>query len=251
MLDRRQFLLSLALMGVAGMRSGAQSVKHWNVGHRGGAKLAPENTLEAFSKAVALGCDAFELDIHLTTDQDLVVIHDDTLDRTSHRPGVVRQMTLSELQAADPSIPSLRQALRVARGHCRVLVEIKHPQGGRHEGIEPVLLEQLEQEKMLDQVVVICFEKESLRRLRSQVLTGYLYGSAVDAAQIQEELGVGFLCPHYGLATPQMIAQAHSLGMRVNAWTVNEEADMRNLIGAGCDAITSDRPDLLNRVLGR
>ena len=252
MLDRRQFLLGLALMGLAWSEPRIGPVKHWLVAHRGGAKLAPENTMAAFSKAIELRADAIELDIHLTADQDLVVIHDDTLQRTSHKEGVVRQLTLAQLKEADPSIPSLREVLRLARGNCKLLVEIKHPYGGpRHSGIENVLLQQLREEKMVDQVVVISFDKESMRQLRSKVLTGFLYGGSVDAEKIQQELGVDFLCPHFGQATPAMIEQAHSLGMRVNAWTVDEEKDMRALLAAGCDAITTDRPDLLKNVLGR
>jgi glycerophosphoryl diester phosphodiesterase len=251
-LDRRQFLLGLALTALAWSEPRKGPVKHWLVAHRGGAQLAPENTLAAFKQAIELGSDAYELDIHLTADKDLVVIHDDTLDRTSHKEGVVRQLTLAQLKQADPSLPSLREALQMARGHCKVLVEIKHPGGGpRHEGIEGVLLRQLGEEKMLDQVVVISFDKESLRQLRGKVTTGFLYGGSVDIAAIQQELGVSFVCPHFRLATPALIEQAHDLGMRVNAWTVNEEVDMRRLLEAGCDALTTDRPDRLKLLLGR
>jgi len=224
-------------------------VKTWNIAHRGGAQLAPENTLEAFQKAVSLGCDGFELDIHQTADKDLVVIHDDTLQRTSGKPGVVRELSLARLKQIDPSIPSLRQALNLARGRCRVLVEIKHPAGGRHSRIEELLLQQLTQESMLDQVLVISFDRESLRRLRGQVSTGFLYAEPQDAGAIQNELGVDFLCPHYKLATPAMIEEAHQHQLRVNVWTVNQEPDMRALIQAGCDSITTDRPDLLKTLL--
>ena len=140
----------------------------------------------------------------------------------------------------------------MARGHCQLLVEIKHPSSGpRHQGIENVLLQQLQEEHMLDQVVVISFDKESLRQLRSKVVTGYLYGGSVDAEKVHSWLGVDFLCPHFSQASPAMIEQAHGLGMRVNAWTVDGEKDMRALVAAGCDAITTDRPDLLKNVLGR
>jgi len=228
-------------------------VKPWNVAHRGGAKLNPENTLAAFNKAIGLGCDAFELDIHFSSDRDLVVIHDDTLDRTSHKPGVVHEMTLGQLQAADPSIPSLRQTLQAARGHCRVLVEIKHPgHGPRYNGIEKVLIQQLAEEKMLDQVVVISFERLSLKLLREHqpaLQTGLLVGGATDMEAAQQELGINWIAPHYGLVNQTYLEQAHALGLRVNTWTVNEEAVMRQLVEAGCDSITTDRPDLLKQVL--
>lgn len=253
MFSRRQILIAAALSPLAWAAQRRPSVKPWNVAHRGGAKLNPENTMAAFDKAIELGCDAFELDIHFSSDRDLVVIHDDTLDRTSHKPGVVHEMTLAQLQAADPSIPSLRQVLRAARNHCKVLVEIKHPgHGPRYEGIEEVLLAQLSEERMLDQVVVISFERLSMRLLREQsssLQTGLLVGGATDVAAAHRELGINWIAPHYGVVDQAYVDQAHALGLRVNTWTVNEEAVMRQLVKAGCDSITSDRPDLLKQVL--
>jgi glycerophosphoryl diester phosphodiesterase len=254
MFTRRQILLAAALTPVLATAQERPNVqKPWNIAHRGGAKLNPENTMAAFQKAIDLGCDGFELDIHFSRDTDLVVIHDDTLDRTSHRPGVVHDMTLAELQAADASIPSLRETLRAARGHCKVLVEIKHPaKGPRYDGLEAVLLKQLGEEKMLDQVVVISFERQSLKILReldAQLQTGLLVGGVTDVAAAQKEVGCNWIAPHHGVVDRDYVEKAHALGLRVNTWTVNEEADMRRLLAAGCDSITSDRPDLLKRVL--
>jgi len=227
-------------------------MKPWVVAHRGGAKLAPENTLKAFSGAIALGADAFELDIHLSRDQQLVVIHDDTLQRTSKKDGVVREMTLAQLKQADPTIPSLAEALRLARGKCRVIVEIKHPHGSRHQDIENVLLKTLEQEKMLDQVVVISFDRQSLKTLRkmnASLETGYLFGAPTPLENLKKDLGITFVGPHFRLASAQFIAEAHALGLRVNAWTVDDPLDMRRLLQDCCDCITTDRPDRLLKLL--
>ena len=253
MLSRRRFLTSLALLslsiGTAQAKPEAPPQAPWAVAHRGGAKLAPENTLKAFNNAVRLGSNAFELDIHLTSDGDLVVIHDHTLNRTSHKDGVVGEMTLADIKKADPSIPSLREALRAAKGHCRVLVEIKAGPKGRYIGLEKVLLQQLKQEKMLDQVVVISFNQDALKELRNKVTTGLLYAWPLDPAQVKKDLGVQYLCPQAKLATPKLIQEAHSLGMRVNAWTVNDKAEMATLLKSGIDAITTDLPDQLKQVM--
>jgi glycerophosphoryl diester phosphodiesterase len=253
MFSRRQFLCSLALLsltfGIAHAKPEAPPQPQWVVAHRGGSKLAPENTLKAFNNAVRLGSNAFELDIHLTKDGDLVVIHDHTLTRTSHKEGVVGEMTLAEIKKADSSIPSLREALRAAKGRCHVLVEIKAGPKGRYIGLEKVLLEQLSQEKMLSQVVVISFNQDSLKELRSKVTTGLLYAWPLDPAQVKKDLGVQYLCPQAKLVTPKLVQDAHSLGLKVNAWTVNDKAEMLTLLQAGIDAITTDLPDQLKQVL--
>ncbi len=247
MLSRRQFLLTLALANLAGRTAQTQTSHPWIVAHRGGS---PENTLAAFSKAISLGCDAIELDIHLTADQHLVVIHDQTLKRTTQQSGNVGEMTLAQIRRVAPSVPSLLETLQLAKNRCRLLVEIKHPGNGhRYEGIEKVLLQQLQQEAMLEQVVVVSFDSQSLHILKSKVKTGLLFGDSIHPAEKKADLGLHFLCPHYRLATPDFIQEAHDLDLRVNAWTVNLESEMRTLIEAGCDAITSDRPDLLKAVL--
>lgn len=250
-LNRRQFLLGLACMSLA-QSARSRTMKPWVVAHRGGAKLAPENTLRAFEGAIALGADAFELDIHLTRDRQLVVIHDDTLKRTSKKEGIVRQMSLAQLKETDSSIPSLVEALRLARGKCRVIVEIKHPHGSRHEGIEEILLKTLEQEKMLNQVVVISFDRQSLKTLRQlspTLETGYLFGSPTPLQALKKDLGITFVGPHYRLANAEFIAEAHVLDLKVNAWTVDEPDDMRRLLQDCCDCITTDRPDRLLQLL--
>lgn len=253
MLLRRQFLAAAVLLPWMARLTRGGTVKPWNVAHRGGAQLNPENTMAAFNKAIELGCQAFELDIHFSADRDLVVIHDDSLERCSHCPGIVHEMTMAQLRAADPHLPSLRQALRAARNHCKVLVEIKHPSHApRYSGIEAVLLNQLEEEQMLDQVVVISFERKSLKILRElnpQVQTGLLVGGATDLAVDLRELGINWIAPHFSQIKPEYVLQAHRLGLRVNTWTVNQESDMRSCIQAGCDSITSDRPDLLKELL--
>ncbi len=253
MLTRRQILMAAALTPWLVTAQERPAMKPWNIAHRGGAKLNPENTMAAFEKAIQLGCDGFELDIHFSLDHDLVVIHDDTLDRTSHTPGVVHEMTMTQLKAADPSIPSLREALRAARGHCQVLVEIKHPaKGPRYNGLEAVLLKQLAEEKMLDQVVVISFERQSLKLLREQdpsIQTGLLVGGQTDVPAAQKELGCNWIAPHHGVVDRDYVDKAHALGLRVNTWTVNDEVSMRRMLEAGCDSITSDRPDLLKQIL--
>lgn len=234
-------LLTLITLGPA-------AADPWVVAHRGGAKLAPENTVAAFEKAIALGADAIELDIHLSSDGEIVVIHDDTLDRTFGQSGVVRQMTAAQLRAA--GVPMLRDVLKLSG--VKWIVEIKHPHGGRNEGIEEKLVQMLDGD--LDRYVVITFDQQSLRRLHQlqpDLATGFLYSTPHDAEEVKRDLGVRYLGPNFRLVNRAFIDAAHDAGLKVNPWTVNEEKDLRAMLDLGCDAITTDRPDRLLQMLGR
>ena len=219
----------------------------WVVAHRGGAALGPENTLETFEKAVVLGVDAIELDIHQSRDGHLMVIHDNTLNRTYQRDGRVDQMNLSQLQAV--GVPTLEQAIEQVAGRCRLVVEIKHPKGERHRGIERRLVKLLKSKGLLETSIVISFDQITLRRLHQlepKLHTGLLFALPIPSVEkAKKELGIRYLGPHYLLASEKLLAEAHRLGLKVNPWTVNEVLVMRTLRDLGCDAITTDHPDKL------
>jgi glycerophosphoryl diester phosphodiesterase len=239
--------LCLAWLTTCAMVWGPALAQPTVVAHRGGARLAPENTMQAFHNALALGADAIELDLHLCADGELVVIHDDTLNRTFQRPGQVTQMTADELAAV--GVPRLNEVLKLPK--VQFYLEIKHPHGARHEGIEAKLVQALEQHQCLERSVVISFDEESLRRLRQlnpRLSTGYLFGHSVPPAQWQS-LGVTHLGPHFRLVDKEFVDNAHLSGLKVNVWTVNEEADLRAMLKTGCDAITTDVPDKLLQLL--
>lgn len=222
------------------------------VAHRGGPVEGPENRLSTFEQAAALGVGAIELDIHQSKDHQLVVIHDITLKRTFGVEGRVDEMSLSELQAL--GVPALQEVFDQVGDRCRLVVEIKHPPQGYHQGIEARLVELLKQNRRLGDTIVISFHQDSLERLHElepQLETGLLYGGDLpEVYQLAQRLGVTYLSPHYGLVTDDYIELAHQSGFRVNAWTVNDPVAMKRLIKLGCDAITTDDPRQLARILG-
>lgn len=243
--------MKLSLLMLALIQVGGVGADPWAVAHRGGARLRPENTLPAFSHALALGADAMELDIHPSADGHLMVIHDETLKRTFGREGVVSQMTREELQAA--GVPTLQEVLDLSQGKAKLLIEIKHPHGSRYQGVEEALVQELTGRTLQD-YLVISFDAHSLKRLHQlepRLATGILSGQSIDPAQAREELGVTFLAPHFSQVNREWLQRTHDLGLKVNVWTVNEKADLKRMIELGCDAITSDRPDLLLELMGR
>lgn len=243
--------------------------------HRGGALLWPENSLLAFRNAIALGVDFLELDVHLSKDGELVVIHDPTLERTTTGTGAVRDRTLAELRTlrlkdkdgkvTDEALPTLEEVIELAApSPLRLLVEIKVAGGGtRYPEIEEKVLAILDRHRVTSRAIVMAFEKETVRRvrqLRPEVLAGALYsprrlermGSTVER-EIEEirKLGVGFVGLHQALVSPEVVAQARQAGLLLGVWTVNEAPAMASFVSLGVDVLITDRPDLAKELLRR
>lgn len=258
----------------------AQTPKDWpappvNIAHRGGRYLAPENTIVGFQEGlVRAGVDVLEFDVHLTADGHLVVIHDDTVDRTTGGSGRVRDMTLEEIQRLDAgyyfpdedskthpyrgqgvTIPTLQEVYR-AFPETPVNIEIKEDQPG----IEQKLWKEIEATGAEDRTLVVSGKMSVIDRFREvsgkQVTTGASVremGSFI----LWSHLFPGSLLhpPYKALQVPKevvtsgFVQAAHRSGLRVDPWTVNTEAGMRRVLGYGVDGIMTDHPDVLNRVL--
>jgi glycerophosphoryl diester phosphodiesterase len=220
--------------------------------HRGGAALAPENTLVAFTNSVALGSDGIELDVRASRDGRVVVLHDETLDRTTTLRGPVSALTADEL--ADAHVPELSQVLRACRD-VRVIVEIKvnEPEFGRR------VVEELRTADAIDRACVGGFRRAVIRAVRDAepALATSAAGEEVRLAlyrswvrwpvsrppysgyQIPERRGATRICSR------QFVDDAHRWGLGVQVWTVNDSAVARRLLGWGVDALITDRPDLM------
>ena len=240
--------------------------------HRGGALLWPENSLLAFRNALGLGADFLETDIHLTADGEVVVMHDPTLDRTSTGRGAIKDARFAELEgvrlkAADGSVtdervPTLAGLLDVLAGSrtARLLLEIKVGPGRQpYAGIEEKSLALVKARGLLDRVVIMAFEDATLVRVRATepsarrlllVGLGRATGrSARDIVGWVTALGAPELGIDHTVLTPDVMTAARAAGLRVSAWTVNEEADIRRVIGLGVDVVISDRPDLAKKLV--
>ena len=243
--------------------------------HRGGAGLWPENSLLAFRSAIALGVDFLEFDLHLTGDGEVIVLHDPTLERTTTGKGAVRDRQLAELApvrlrtrdgavTAEP-VPTFAALLDLAKpASVGLLPEIKvDAKRQRYPGIEEKVLGLLRARGLLERATVQAFQPETIRRLREldpKLRTMLLVGRGdverdrarpAEAVRRARELGATDLGMNHRLIDADVIAAARAAGIRLSAWTVNEEADLRRLIDLGADVVMSDRPDVARRLLPR
>jgi glycerophosphoryl diester phosphodiesterase len=243
--------------------------------HRGGALLWPENSLLAFRNALALGADLLEIDVHLTADGEVVVIHDPTLERTTTGRGAVREQRLADLaslrlRARDGTVtgervPSLGEVLDLlAPSRAELLLEVKVDDGKRrYAGIEEKLLAALRQRGLAGRTFVMAFEAPTIARIRQLdpdirtvllVARGQLERSRTTADEVVRWAGdvkATALGIDHRAVDAQVVAAARRAGLMLATWTVNAEADIRHVIGLGVDIVISDRPDLALRLGGR
>jgi glycerophosphoryl diester phosphodiesterase len=241
--------------------------------HRGGALLWAENSLLAFRNALALGADFLELDVHLTRDGEVVVIHDATLERTTTGTGPVRERTLAELGAVrlkdragaaiEEGIPTLDQVVALAAaGKRQILLEIKTDERRRrYPEIEEKVFAVLDRHRFTPFTVVMAFEGATWRRLRElrpDARVAALYSARMlPAARVTAELealrraGVGFVGLDQALVGADVARQARLAGLTLGVWTVNERETIARFIDQGVGVVITDRPDLAKELLGR
>ena len=234
------------------------------VGHRGAMGHAPENTMAAFRKGVELGARMLELDVMLTRDGRLVVIHDDTIDRTTDGRGAVAELTADEICCHDAGrwygaafagerVPLLGEVLDWARGRAHPVIELKWGSAWQP-GIEAVLVADLRAHDAVGEVLVISSDHHAVRQVKAlapAVATAIMYGGRpVDPVAMARAAGADAVRPGHWLVTAEDIALLHAAGLAVIPWTVNDEASMRRMVGLGVDGFSSNYPDLLARILG-
>ena len=228
------------------------------IGHRGASGHAPENTLAAFKKAIALGATFIETDLQLSRDARFVAIHDDTLDRTTNGQGKVHDQTLAALRRFDAGswfgsdytgerIPTLEEILEFSKKNDIVFYLELKPSGSW--GGEHALIGALRESGEVARVVVISFDHTILAGLRTiepTLMTGVLYdGQLANPLTTAVDVGARQLVVRGDLVTPAMIGEARKRDLQIVCWTVNHPAHIRLLIAAGVDGIMSDYPDRL------
>ena len=244
--------------------------------HRGGAALWPENSLLAFTNAIALGSDLVEFDVHLTRDRDVAVIHDATLERTTDGSGPVAAVTADDLRRLHlkglgasltaEHVPTLDEVLAVASAAptpVGLLVEVKGPgRGRRYDELEELILGALVRTGLQTRATLMAFDPRAVARVR-ELAPGARTTLLVDRAGLDRvgapceqvidwaaAAGVTDLGLEHVLVDERLVAAVRAAGLALGVWTVNDEATIRRMLDLGVDIITSDRPDLAKRLRG-
>jgi glycerophosphoryl diester phosphodiesterase len=215
------------------------------VGHRGAKAYETENTLESFRKAIDLGANAIELDVRISGDSKLIVIHDDNLKKVFGKDVQIKEATLEELkQLTDNRILTFDEALRfIDRKVEKILVELKET------GYERDVLDIIRKEKLEDRVIVVSFHEEALahvRELDKKIETGLIYTKFKKPIDAALKLNAQYLVPLYRFVHRRDIAKAHKSNLKVIVWTVNTIIEVQNFIAKDVDGIATDKPDIFS-----
>ena len=251
------------------------------IAHQGGEEVWPSNTMYAYEHAVALGVDMLEMDLHATADGKLVLMHDETVDRTTDGTGKIEEMTLAEFKALDGGYywtddggrtypfrgqgitPASLDEVFSAFPDMPMNIEIKLVES---QPVAELFCQAIRDYGMTDKVLVASFHQDAMDQFRAlcpevttslaqnevidffvrhKLLQGGTYSPPAAAVQVPEKrAGLRVL-------TAGFVDDAHKRGMDVHAWTINEVDDMQRMIDLGVDGIITDRPDLLMELLGR
>lgn len=236
------------------------------MGHRGAPEAAPENTVSSFQAAMELGAHGIEMDVMLSKDDYIVVIHDYDLDKTTDGTGPVKEHTLEQLKALDAGswfsekfageqIPLLEEVIESLDDTALLNIEIKS-MSPTTDGLEKAVVTVIQEYNLYDRVMVSSFNPISLIRVKladKQIPVGLIYSADLPAflsdGWFIPLLRPEALHPQFEMVDEEYMAWARKKGYRVNVWTVNEKEDIRRMIELGVDGIITDRPDLVRQIM--
>jgi glycerophosphoryl diester phosphodiesterase len=251
------------LRSLAGKETGMSNKNPMIIAHRGARGMAPENTLAAFRLGLSQGCEGIELDVHLTADEEIVVCHDLTLDRTTNGKGLIVEKSLSEIKTYDAgswfgddfkgeTIPTLDEVFDLVPDTIMINVEVKYSYECR---MENKLVEFLRRRNRLNHVIVSSFDHKCVRRIKQmepEVKIGLLYQSNLldpTAYAHSFDVEVYSLHPYFQMLDIEDVRKATENGIYVYPYTANEEKDLLQLSDFGVSGIITDFPGRLKALL--
>ena len=214
------------------------------IGHRGAKGYKPENTLASFAKAIELNVDAIELDVHLSSDGEIMVIHDETLNRTTTKTGFVSDYSASELKKL--GIPTLEEVILLVNRRCVINIEIKEATA------TPKVLQLIEksvneQHWKYNQFQISSFNWEALSmvsKINSKIAIGVLAEASIEKAlAFAIQIKAHSINPYFKLLNSENVNLIHSNGFKIYTWTVNTPEDLIFVKSLKVNGIISDFPD--------
>ena len=236
------------------------------IGHRGGAELVPENTISAIQKALDMNVDRIEIDIHQTKDNQLILMHDLTLDRTTNGHGLIKDYTLNELLDLDAGskfnssfqnekIPSLTEVLNLVNGRKELIIEVK--KGNEYyPNIEENLVRLIHENQAQDWIIIHSFSTKVIEKIHSLSpeirlhklfignlpFSNYIYSDHLEYFNFDNYDYISEYSINYHFATRKIINYLKSTGKKVNIWTVNDHQSIEDLLHLGVNGIITDNP---------
>ncbi|MHA1711389.1 MAG: glycerophosphodiester phosphodiesterase [Candidatus Freyarchaeota archaeon] len=221
------------------------------IAHRGASGYEPENTLRSIRRALEMGADLVEVDVRMSRDGEIVVIHDARVDRTTNGAGYVRDMTLQQLKRLDAGlgerIPTLEEVIHVIKGKVQLVIEIKVP------GIEEAVLRAVRKDNVEDAVLITSFHHPVVKQVKvlgANVKTGVIFASRpIQPVRLVIDANADALFPKHLFVDMQMVEEAHEHGLMVCPWTVDDPQEIRPLIEANVDGIVTNKPDVVKHII--
>ncbi|WP_425445453.1 glycerophosphodiester phosphodiesterase [Virgibacillus ndiopensis] len=262
------FIIIIVCMSMYTVTAFAQSngtgSKHVvNVAHRGASGHAPENTMAAFQKAFEMKADYIEIDVQLSKDGKMVIMHDTTLDRTTNGTGNVRDYTLEELKQLDAGrwfseeyagehIPTFEEVIDTFRGKIGILIELKSPE--LYPGVEEKVADTLKERNMdkpkNNKIIIQSFNHESVQTSKELlptiphgVLAGLSWADVTDDELVDFASYADYFNPNMNILTPELVDRIHSTGMEIYPYTVITQEQADNLFQLGVDGIITNFPE--------
>jgi glycerophosphoryl diester phosphodiesterase len=243
------------------------------IAHRGASGNAPENTLAAFKLALENHVDFIEIDVHLSKDSVPVVIHDNTLNRTTNGKGLVFEHELKQLKKLDAGswfskthqgekIPTLEEVINLTKGKCKLLIEIKHG-SNRYPNIEELTLQIIHKLQVQNQCIIQSFDEDviaNLKKLKCSVevhklIEGdfpvklYNIYSSINHKTKKGKASIGAINPNQSSVNQKFIKNIHKQKKKTFIWTVNDQKDMMRMIKMGVDGIITNYPEKLKKLI--
>ncbi|MGB2691702.1 MAG: glycerophosphodiester phosphodiesterase family protein [Thermodesulfobacteriota bacterium] len=216
------------------------------IAHRGASAYEPENTLRSFERAIELRADMIELDVRQSIDGHLVVMHDDTVDRTTDSAGLVSLKTLSELKELNAGkgerIPTLNQVVELARGRAKFVIELKE------NGVEDKVVELISKNDLLDEVFIVSFKPNRLKMIKElepKVKTGLIMFASLDPIRLAKNCGADVVAPFRWFITKGLVERARQNGLYTFTWTVDDTLKAQTLKEKGVSGIVTNKPDII------